>query len=125
VTPIRAVLDTTAVIAYTLGSADLGEVITEIASEGAAVAVPVTCLLEAAQQADSGAFGLLDMLAAHAHSALLPLDTDRWRLHANAARLLGTLGRAQAAMCVIDGHASYVLTSEPDVYGEGIPTIAI
>lgn len=28
-------------------------------------------------------------------------------------------------MCVIDGHADYVLTTEPHVYGEGIPTIAI
>lgn len=97
-TTLRAVLDTTAVIAYARGSHDLGEVIAEIASEGADVAVPVACLLEAAQHTDPSAFGLLDMLAAHAHSALLALDTDRWRLHANAARLLGTLGRAQAAI---------------------------
>jgi hypothetical protein len=124
-TTVRAVLDATAVAAYARGSVDLGEVITEIAAEEATVGLPVVCLIEASPPADEPAQKLLSILTALPHSVILPLNANDWQRHASAARLLGTLGRAQAALTVVNGQATYILTTEPDAYGEGIPTIAV
>ena len=44
---------------------------------------------------------------------------------AAATQLLGGLGRACAALSVAMGDAGYVVTVEPDAYGEGIETIAV
>jgi hypothetical protein len=46
--PIRVVLDASAVAAYAKGSIGLGETIIEVVDDGAAFAVPVTSLTEAA-----------------------------------------------------------------------------
>src|SRR5215470_2840750 len=45
--PIRIILDTSAIIAYTRGSLDVGEVIAEIEDEEGGVGVPMLCLVEA------------------------------------------------------------------------------
>jgi len=44
------VLDTSAVIAFSAGSVDVGEPIAEVHSEGGRVLVPVVCLMKAARQ---------------------------------------------------------------------------
>jgi hypothetical protein len=46
---VNVVLDTSAVVAYTQGSIDVGEVMVEVNDEHAAVALPVLCLVEAYQ----------------------------------------------------------------------------
>jgi hypothetical protein len=44
---------------------------------------------------------------------------------AAATQLLGGLGRACAALAVACGDAGYLMTGEPEIYGEGMETIAI
>jgi hypothetical protein len=121
---IRAVLDTTAIRAYTAGSLAVGELIREFSDEGAQFGVPALCLIEAATGADEHALAMLDLLTGHPDAALLPLDPDQWRHTAAAAALLGSIARASAALPVAHRRAGYVVTAEPDAY-PGLETIAI
>jgi hypothetical protein len=123
--PLRAVLDTSAVLAYAAGSIHVGETIGEIADEGAGFAVPVVCLLAAADRVAEDQQPMLDALAGHPHGVVLPLAPLGWRRVAAASSLLGDLGRACAALPVVSGEAGYVMTAEPEAYGEGIETIGI
>ena len=121
----RAVLDKSAIAAYAAGSEHVGEVLREIADEGVEVGLPVAALIEAriaSRDADAAQLGLL---AALPYTTVLPLDADGWPRTAAATQLLGSLGRACAALLVAAGQAGYVMTCEPDVYGEGIETIPI
>jgi len=126
VTPaqFRAVLDTTAAAAYARRSVDLGEVLAEITAEDARFSVPALCLVEAAAGATPDQVELLRVLAKHPCCTVLPLASSDWQQVASAAQLLGTLGRAAAALPVASGLALYVVTHEPDAYA-GIETIAI
>jgi hypothetical protein len=123
--PLRAVLDTSAVLAFAAGSINVGETIGEIADEGADFAVPVASLLAAAGQVRADQQPMLDALATHPHGVVLALAPSGWRRVAAASSLLGDLGRACAALPVVSGEAGYVMTAEPDAYGEGIETIGI
>lgn len=123
--PLRAVLDTSAVLAYAAGSIHVGETIGEIADEGAGFAVPVVCLLAAAGLVPADQQPMLDALAGHPHGVVLPLAPAGWRRVAAASSLLSDLGRACAALPVVSGEAGYVMTAEPEAYGEGIETIGI
>jgi hypothetical protein len=121
----RAVLDASAMAAYAAGSEHVGEVLREIADEGATVALPVTALIEARVTVPDTATSLLDVLAGLPYTVVLPLAVDSWQQTAAAVQLLGGLGRACAALLVAHGHAGYVMTRDPGVYGEGIETIPI
>jgi len=121
----RLTLDTTAVAAYALGSQDVGEVLRELSDEGARFAVPATCLVEAAMRLPDKAWPLLDVLIRLPHALTVSLDAEDWRRAASAAQLLGTPGRACAALLFARGQVEYVLTGEPEVYGEGVETIPI
>lgn len=123
--PLRAVLDTSAVLAYAAGSIHVGETIGEIADEGAGFAVPVVCLVTAADRVAADQQPMLDALASHPNGIILPLAPAGWRRVAAASSLLDDLGRACAALPVVSGEAGYVMTAEPDAYGEGIETIGI
>jgi hypothetical protein len=123
--PLRAVLDTSPVLAFAAGSINIGETISEIADEGAGFAVPVVCLLAAVGRVTEDQQPMLDALAGHLYGVVLPLTPTEWRQVAAAALLLGDLGRACAALPVVSGEAGYVMTAEPEVYGEGIETIGI
>jgi hypothetical protein len=123
--PLRAILDTSAVLAFVAGSIHVGETIGEIADEGAGFAVPVVCLLAAADRVTADQQPMLDVLASHPHAIVLPLISARWRRVSAAGSLLGDVGRACAALPVVSGKAGYVMTAEPEAYGEGIETIGI
>jgi hypothetical protein len=123
--PLRAVLDTSAVLAFAAGSIDVGETIGEIADEDAGFAVPVICLLEVASRVTADPQPMLDALASHPHGTVLPLAPAEWRRVAAASSLLGDTGRACAALPVVSGQAGYVMTAEPEAYGEGIETIGV
>jgi hypothetical protein len=100
-------------------------VLREIADEKMSVGVPVAALIEARTAVADANAGLLNVLAGLPYVVILPLDTDDWQQTAAAVQLLGGLGRACAALLVAYGIAGYVMTCEPDVYGEGIETIPI
>jgi len=83
------------------------------------------CVVEAAVQLPDKAWPLLDVLVRLPHAVTVPLNAEDWRHTVAAAHLLGSLGRACAALLFARGHVDYVLTTEPDAYGEGIETIPI
>jgi hypothetical protein len=122
----RAVLDPSAVLAYADGSEHVGEVLREFADEEISFAIPVACLAEARAAAATGvAVRKLDVLVGLKFAIVLPLDSGDWASVGAAAGLLGGLGRACAALLVVHGQAGYVVTAEPEVYGEGVETIPV
>ncbi|MBO0883782.1 MAG: hypothetical protein J2P17_26290, partial [Mycobacterium sp.] len=121
---IRAVLDTSAIRAYTAGSIDVGEIIGQLSDEGVQFGLPALCLIDAAIGATARDLAMLNLLTHHTAAALMPLDTDQWQRIAAASSLYGATGRACAVIPVIDHNAEYVITAEPDAY-PGVDTIAI
>ncbi|GAA4261213.1 hypothetical protein [Dactylosporangium darangshiense] len=118
-----AVLDTSAVIAYTRESVHVGELLQDIGDEEQYALVPVVCLIEAA--AEGADEDRLRLLVAHDWVKVIELNGYDWtRLGAGTA-LLGRLGRACSALLAVEGSAWYAATCDPDVYGDGIDTVEI
>jgi hypothetical protein len=117
VTDIRVILDTSAVLAYASGSIAVGEVMAEVTDDLASFAVPLPCLIEAARQVDNDYLPGVHLLEAHRYGVIVPDRVDRWRTIAGLARVLGRVDLASALIAAQD-HAAYVLTAEPDAYGE-------
>jgi hypothetical protein len=121
---IRAVLDTSAILAYAGGSIAVGELIGEFSDEGARFGLPVLCLVEAATDANPQILAMLNLLTHHSHAEILPLRPDQWQRIATAATFYGTTSRACTALPVIDEDAGYVMTADPAAY-PGLDVIAI
>jgi hypothetical protein len=119
--PVRAVLDTTAIAAYGRGAVSVGEILAEITDEHAGFGIPELCLIEAAAQLDVDEWPALALLVGHSQCVRLETPTD-WRDVARAARLLGSTSRAVAMLAAVD-HRAYLLTAEPDVYGDDAPLV--
>jgi hypothetical protein len=117
VTDIRIILDTSATLAYAAGSLDVGEVIAEVADEDARFAVPLLCLVEAARQTSAEHLPSLYLLGSHQHGLILAELPKRWRSLAGVARVLGRADLAAALLAAQELQA-YVLTAEPDSYGD-------
>ncbi|MGN9908415.1 hypothetical protein ACTMTJ_12795 [Phytohabitans sp. LJ34] len=119
-------LDTSAIRLYAARSLEVGELIRELSDEKVRFGLPVLCFVEAAHGADKEAMSLLAVLGEHQFAEWLPLDGGQWREVAAAAHLLGTVGRACAALPVAHDEAVYVVTAHPDVYeSAGLDVIAI
>lgn len=116
-TAVRIILDTSATLAYTAGSLDVGEVIAEVADEGAGFGVPLLCLIEAVRQAGAHSLPSLYLLGAHEHGVILSDQADRWRALAGVARILGRADLAYTLLAAQD-HGAYILTAEPGAYGD-------
>jgi hypothetical protein len=115
---IRVVLDPTAIRAYaTSQAADVGEVIRELADEGACFGVPTLCLLEAAVGLGRDRWELVGVLLAHSRCVQLESPPAApWRDLAAMATELGGVSRG-LTMWWADDCDGYVLTAEPDAYG--------
>jgi predicted nucleic acid-binding protein len=111
--PIRIVLDTSAIIAYTHGSIDVGEVIAEIDDEHGAVALPVMCLIEAFRVAADR--DRLDVLVNHPATVALTIGSSDWRTIAELASAGGRVDSAAAAFIAVDYRAT-MLTRQPGWY---------
>jgi len=108
------VLDTSAIMAFAAGSVDVGEPMAEVHADGGYVAVPVVCLIEAARQVGDDMPGLLiDHPACEVH----PLTREIWTAVTAGTRVLGRLDLAVALLSATMGEG-YVLTAEPDSYGD-------
>jgi hypothetical protein len=94
---IRVVLDTTAVIAHTKGSINVGEILVEVTDEQASFAVPAVCLIEAARTVTDVP---LRLLTAHPACRVLPLLASDWPPLAAAVRRANrpVPGRAQGGV---------------------------
>jgi predicted nucleic acid-binding protein len=111
--PVRVVLDTSAIIAYTHGSVDVGEVIAEVDDEYGAVALPALCLIEAYRVAADRA--RLDELVNHPAAVVLDVDPSDWRTVADLAETGGRVDAAVAALVAVDYRAT-MLTRQPGWY---------
>lgn len=118
-----AVFDTSAVVAYTRESEHVGELLQEIGDEDGFVLVPAVCLIEASTDGEDEA--RLRLLSAHSRVKVVGLDGSDWVRLAAGVALLGSLGRACAALAAVEEAAWYVATCDPAVYGDGIDTVAI
>lgn len=122
--PVRVILDTSAIVAFTRGSIDVGEVIAEVADEGAAVGLPILCLVEAARAvADADR---LDLLASHGAVVILSPWPTNWKPLAVTVDLVGRLDAASAVLEAYDLDCA-VLTCQPGLYAglaDGGPIIA-
>lgn len=111
--PIRIVLDASAIVRFTLGSIDVGEVLSEINDEGGAAGLPVLCLVRAHRTAADG--DLLDLLVNHPATDIVATDGGGWRALAAAYDAVGRLDAASAVLAAID-IGCLVLTGEPELY---------
>jgi predicted nucleic acid-binding protein len=107
------VLDTSAIIAYTHGSIDVGEVIAEVDDESGAVALPALCLIEAYRVAADR--DRLDVLANHPAAVVLDINPTDWRAVADLAEAGGRIDAALAALVAVDYRAT-MLTRQPGWY---------
>jgi predicted nucleic acid-binding protein len=111
--PVRVVLDTSAIIAYTHGSMDVGEVIAEVDDEEGAVAIPVLCLIEAYRVAADR--DRVDVLVSHPATVVLDIEPADWRAVADLADAGGRTDAAVAALLAVDYRAT-LLTRQPGWY---------
>jgi hypothetical protein len=117
--PVKVVLDTSAIVAFTRGSIDVGEVIAEIDDEYAAAGPPVLCLVEASSVV---AFGdRRELLVNHPATAVLAPDPGDWQALAAVYESVGRLDAASAVLAAID-LGCQVLSGRPGQYAglEGI-----
>lgn len=123
--PVRVVLDTSAIVAFTRENLGVGEVIAEVDDELAAFGLPVLCLVEASRAvADEQR---LDLLLAHPACRLLPVETRDWRALAATSWIVGRVDAASAVLCAIDLDC-HVLSAQSGLYGgllDGGPIIEV
>jgi hypothetical protein len=112
---VRAVLDVSAMLSYARGHVHVGELLVDIAEEGAYVGLPTVALLDAHAQTsgDRQADARLTVLATLPGATVLPLDAGDAALAAAVVPLVkGDLARAHAAWAAL-AHDAYYLTCEP------------
>ncbi|MEV4627227.1 hypothetical protein AB0J90_13140 [Micromonospora sp. NPDC049523] len=120
---IRAVLDTSAMLSYARGHLHVGELLVDIADEGAYAGLPAVTLLDAYARVggDAPARARLGVLAALPSVAVLPLGSGEAGDTAAFVRLVkGDLARAHAVWAALQ-HDAYYLTSEPYLTPSAIP----
>jgi hypothetical protein len=111
--PVRIILDASAIVRFTRGSIDVGEVLGEVNDEDAAAGLPVLCLAEAYRTiADTD---LLDLLVTHPATAIIAPERDSWRALAAAYDSVGRMDAASAVLAAID-LGCLVLTGQPGLY---------
>ncbi|MEV4638572.1 hypothetical protein AB0J80_14590 [Actinoplanes sp. NPDC049548] len=112
---IRAVLDRSAIQSYAHGHVHVGEVITEVADERAAVGIPATALLDAHARCvgDKVARARLDVLIHLPGTQMLDLTAESAGPIADTVAFTGgDLARSHAVWASLT-HAAVYLTAEP------------
>lgn len=116
-------LDATALLSHARGHVHVGELLVEIAEEGAYTALPTTVLTRGYAQVHPERVGLarLGLLPTVPGVHVLGLDVAQ---APRVARYLGLLGgdlaRAHAVWAALN-HDAYLLTSEPDAVAAIVP----
>ena len=111
-TPIRLVLDTSAILAFTRGSIHVGEPLSEVADEGGVAGLPAECLAEARWMVDD--VDRLNLLLDH-HATVVVPGSDDWQALAAIHDVTGTLDATAAMLSAID-EGCFVLTARPGLY---------
>lgn len=111
--PIHLILDTSAIRAFARASIDVGEIISEVNDESAAVGLPVLCLVEANHTAADQE--RLEILLRHEAATVLDVRASSWRELAAMSAGIESLPAATAALATVDLRC-FILTSEPELY---------
>lgn len=122
--PIHLVLDSSAIVAYVLGSIHVGEPIAEVDDEHAAIGFPVLCVVEA--RSALGPLDRLKLLVNHRATELVEPDGD-WMKLSTAVDITGRQGPAAALRAAMHFDCD-ILTATPGLYAGmpgGGPVIAI
>ncbi|MDG4832380.1 hypothetical protein O7627_24175 [Solwaraspora sp. WMMD1047] len=114
---IHLILDASAIIAYAHASIHVGETIAEIADEEGRFAVPTVCLAEAGRRLLGADDPRVLLLVQHPHAVVTGVPAQEWGLLTKWSVALGRLDLA-AAMVEASVNGAYVLTSEPEAYGD-------
>jgi hypothetical protein len=109
--PVHLVFDTSAIAAYAT-TVDVGEMIGEVNANGAAFALPVSCLVEAAQILPDDA---VTWLASHEAAVVVGDNPDGWRALVAMRHLLGGLDVA-AALDAAERYDCDIYTTAPERY---------
>lgn len=124
-TPIRLILDTSALLAYTAGSMDVAETLNQVMENGARFAVPAEVAAEAfAHLADGHDRAVLRRLLTSDPCVMVDTYGEDWQELAHWRTATGSLDRAAAVQAAV-GCGAWVLTARPKLYGDGIPLIDI
>jgi hypothetical protein len=126
---IRLLLDTSAVLAYTAGSIDLGETITEVVDEGGRFAASVACLAEAHGLVPEERATGVSLLTRHPRFVTLPVIAADWDRLGYWTRELGRFDVATTVIEALDRPDGCVVTAEPSRYEskllDGLPVIGV
>lgn len=111
------VLDTSAILAFAAGSISVGEVISELSDENCRFALPIVCLAEASRFVPAGHVAAMTLLVRHPHGEVTSTPGANWPV---LAEWTSRLGRVDLASALSDAlaHGGWVLTGEPDAYGD-------
>lgn len=111
---VAMVLDSSAVLAYSMGVPHVGELLGELLDEpGSRFALPAVCLAEAAVVTDDDE--LVMLLGGHARGMVVPVPAKRWRQLVALSKLLGSPKWAVPFLLAAQSDA-YLLTATPDRY---------
>jgi hypothetical protein len=123
---VRLVLDTTAILAYAETSIHVGETIAEVLDEGGRFGLPVYCLAEASRRVPDKQADGVTLLTRHPQCEVLTTYAEDWTLLAAFTRALGRVDLAVALLEATDRPAGYILSGEPEAYGDDdMPVIGV
>jgi len=97
-----------------------------VVDEDGLIAVPSICLAEASRLVDAKLADGITLLTRHRLCVVLPALAEDWTALAAWTRILGRVDLAAALVEATDRPATYVMSSEPDLYGDDtMPVVGI
>lgn len=115
------VIETSAVLRYADGSIAVGDRISRAADDAEDVVIPALCLAEAYRQANSDGWHLLDVLAAHRHVVVAPVERDMCSVLGGWTRTLQAMDVAQAIMEAASRPLVPIMTDKPALVTQFLP----
>ena len=110
--PIGIVLDTSAILAFTRGSVDVGAAVADVAEAGGRIGLPISCLVEARWRL--GDLDRLNVLVHHMATELIASPGD-WSVLAAALTVARRQDAASALLAAVQSGCG-VLTASPRRY---------
>jgi hypothetical protein len=110
--PMKIVLDTSAILAFTRGSVHVGEPISEVADEGGVSGLPTLCLAAAKWMVDD--HDRLQVLTEHPDTVVVHPSRDPFALGLVEASV-GNLDASSTVLTAIDQRA-FIMTARPGLY---------